>query len=221
MNCHHVKRRLVAAMVAPFPVLGMLLAASSPVVGQAGRNTLESPREACSGDNGGITLPSGFCATVFADNIGHARHLAVSLSGIVYVNTWSGRYYGNDKPPPGGFLVALQDTKGDDHADVNVRFGDSAAAGSHGGTGIALYRDWLYAEVNDRIVRYQLPVGTTAPTAAPEVVVSGLPLSGDHPMHPFVIDARQSLCGPRLGNQFLPGPKPDGRLSRPQSLYRT
>jgi hypothetical protein len=28
---------------------------------------------ACSGDNGGITLPPGFSATVFADNIGHPR----------------------------------------------------------------------------------------------------------------------------------------------------
>jgi glucose/arabinose dehydrogenase len=193
MNRHHLKRSLIAAMVAPFPLVGMLLAESSPVVGQAGRNTLGSPHETCSGDNGGITLPSGFCATVFADNIGHARHLAVSPSGIVYVNTWSGRYYGYDKPPAGGFLVALQDTKGDGHADVNVRFGDSLAAGSHGGAGIALYKDWLYAEVNDRIVRYQLPAGTTVPTAAPEVIVSGPPLSGDHPMHPFVIDAQGNL----------------------------
>jgi hypothetical protein len=27
----------------------------------------------CGGDNGGITLPSGFCATIFADNLGHAQ----------------------------------------------------------------------------------------------------------------------------------------------------
>jgi hypothetical protein len=33
--------------------------------------------------------------------------LAVASNGVVYVNTWSGRYY-HDTPPPGGFLIALQ-----------------------------------------------------------------------------------------------------------------
>src|SRR5271166_3794889 len=148
---------------------------------------------ACAPDNGGITLPDGFCTTVFADRIGHARNLVVSPSGVVYVNTWSGRYYGNDKPPAGGFLVALQDTKGNGHADVNIRFGQTVADGSAGGTGIALHNGALYAEVNDRIVRYALPAGTLAPTEAPEVIVSGLPLTGDHPMHPFAIDAEGHL----------------------------
>jgi hypothetical protein len=36
-----------------------------------------------------------------------------------------------------------------------------------------------YAEVNDRIVRYELPAGATAPTAPPQIVVSDLPLTGD------------------------------------------
>ena len=82
---------------------------------------------ACVGDNGGITLSPGFCATVFADKLGHARHLAVAPNGVVYVNTWSGRYYHNDTPPPGGFLIALQDTKGDGQADKIVRFGPTKA----------------------------------------------------------------------------------------------
>src|SRR5262245_52848117 len=86
-------------------------------------------------DQSGLSLPSGFCASVFADNIGHARHLVVAPSGVVYVNTWSGRYFGNDKPPAGGFLVALQDTKGEGRADVVTRFGPGAASGNAGGTG--------------------------------------------------------------------------------------
>jgi hypothetical protein len=93
---------------------------------------------ACVGDNGGITLSPGFCATVFADKLGHARHLAVAPSGVVYVNTWSGRYYHDDTPPPGGFLVALQDTKGDGRADKIVRFGPTKVEGNAGGTGVAL-----------------------------------------------------------------------------------
>src|SRR5262245_47901588 len=67
---------------------------------------------ACSGSHD-FSLPSGFCATIFADKLGHARHLAVAPDGTVYVNTWSGSYFGNDKPPAGGFLVALKDSKGE------------------------------------------------------------------------------------------------------------
>src|SRR6516165_3080990 len=77
--------------------------------------------DACAGDNGAITLSPGFCATVFADKLGHARHLVVAANGVVYANTWSGRYYHDDTPPPGGFLIALQDTKGDGRADKIVR----------------------------------------------------------------------------------------------------
>jgi glucose/arabinose dehydrogenase/cytochrome c5 len=152
-----------------------------------------TPASACADGNGGITLPPGFCASVFADDIGHARHLVVAPNGVVYVNTWSGRYYGNAAPHAGGFLVALKDTDGDGRADVNVRFGPDAASGNAGGTGIAFYDGALFAETNDRIVRYALPAGTVAPTAPPEVVLSGLPLTGDHPMHPFEIDAQGAL----------------------------
>ena len=76
-----------------------------------------------------LSLPNGFCATIFADKVGHARQLAVAPDGTVYVNTWSGVYYGNDKPPDGGFLIALKDTKGTGHADVNVRFGPTVRRG--------------------------------------------------------------------------------------------
>src|SRR5262249_10355997 len=121
MSCRHpncVNRSVAVGIIARFALVGILLAAGSPALAQANQSAPASglSGDACPGDNGGITLPRGFCATVFADNIGHARHLVVSPSGIVYVNTWSGRYYGNDRPPPGGFLVALQDTKGDGHA---------------------------------------------------------------------------------------------------------
>jgi glucose/arabinose dehydrogenase/mono/diheme cytochrome c family protein len=180
-----------AAMI--FTIIGMLLATGSSSTARYARHTAPTPTEACADDNGGLTLPAGFCATVFADNVGHARHLVVAPNGVVYVNTWSGRYYHHDTPPAGGFLVALQDTTGDGRADVNVRFGESVESGSAGGTGIALYHGALFAEVDDRIVRYALPAGVIAPTGAPEVIVSGLPLTGDHPMHPFAIDVQGDL----------------------------
>src|SRR5262245_12203748 len=187
---HHHAARLTAITL---PIFGLLLAAEPLSSAQAQTTAAAPPTGACPSDNSGITLPPGFCATVFADNIGHARHMVVAPNGVVYVNTWSGRYYRNDTPPPGGFLIALQDTHGDGHADTIVRFGDTREQGSAGGTGIALYNGALYAEVNDRIVRYALPTGTIAPTGAPDVIVSGLPLTGDHPMHPFAIDAQGAL----------------------------
>jgi glucose/arabinose dehydrogenase/mono/diheme cytochrome c family protein len=141
----------------------------------------------------GLTLPDGFCATVFADSIGHARHIAVGSNGTVYVNTWSGRYYGNDTPPAGGFLVAIRDTTGDGRADVTARFGDSVKSGGTGGTGIALYDGALYAEANDKILRYALQAGSITPAGVPHVVVDRLPLTGDHPAHPFAIDSSGAL----------------------------
>src|SRR5438309_176389 len=42
-------------------------------------------RIACASDNGGITLPSGFCASIFADSIDGARHIAVAPNGDVFV----------------------------------------------------------------------------------------------------------------------------------------
>ena len=110
-------------------------------------------------------------------------------NGVLYVNTWSGRYYGNDTPHAGGFLVALQDTTGSGKADVNRRFGETVRSGGAGGTGIGFFQGALYAESNDKIVRYALPAGSIVPQGASETVVAGLPLGGDHPMHPFAIDA--------------------------------
>lgn len=168
----------------------LLLTFLASLWGQTAKNTKAS---SCAADDTGLTLPAGFCATVFADSIGHARHLTVSPGGVVYVNTWSGRYYGNDVPHAGGFLVALQDKGGAGKADVVERFGETVQTGGAGGTGIGLYKDRIYAEINDRIVRYPPLAGSILPRGAPETIVSGLPLGGDHPMHPFLIDARGSM----------------------------
>ena len=148
---------------------------------------------ACPGGTAGLSLAPGFCATVFADGIGHARHLVVAPDGTVFVNTWSGRYYHNVPPHPGGFIVALKDTKGQGKADQIERFGMTPANGGHGGTGIALYGGKVYAEEADRIDSYPWKPGEKAPTGKGTVVVTGMPLGGDHPMHPFIIDAKGQM----------------------------
>jgi glucose/arabinose dehydrogenase len=128
--------------------LGALYVVSSAASAQSSQT--------CPKDAAGLRLPPGFCATVFADGIGHARHMVVAPNGVVYVNTWSGRYYGNSAPPDGGFLVALQDTAGNGTANVVERFGETVHSAGAGGTGIGLYKGALYAEINDQIVRYAL-----------------------------------------------------------------
>jgi hypothetical protein len=109
--------RLFARLVGAASLLAAALFLSAPT------RLIESAHaagsaQACTSDFGGITLPKGFCATVFADNIGHARQMAVAADGTLYVNTWSGVYYKNDEPPKGGFLVALKDADHDGHAEV-------------------------------------------------------------------------------------------------------
>jgi glucose/arabinose dehydrogenase len=183
----------------------------------------------CTGDNGGLTLPAGFCATVFADSLGHVRHLVVAPNGDVYANTWSGSYYPEGHTPSAPFLVALRDTNRDGRADVIARFGDSLASGGAGGTGIALYHGALYAESKDKIVRYAMD-GSFVPKGAPVTIVSGLPLTGDHPMHPFAIDSAGNLfvdlgtkrnsCQMKNRTLESPGIKPCTELETRGGIWR-
>ena len=193
-------------------------------------NTVKTKSASCSNDDSGLKLPAGFCATVFADGIGHARHIAVASNGVVYVNTWSDPDYGPAKPPAGGFLVALHDKTGTGKADIIERFGETVESGGAGGTGIGIYQGAIYAEINDRIVRYSLPSSGLVPQSPPETVVSGLPLGGDHPMHPFIISQEGSLyvdvgsatnsCQPQNRQPNIPGANPCTELETRGGIWR-
>ena len=183
-------------MTKPFSTRTVLAAACAAAFGLAfigPRAPLSAASEPapddCAPDNGGLSLPSGFCATVFAENLGHARHMTVAADGTVYVNTWNyPDYFPGSPVPAGGYIVALKDRDGDGVADVTERFGSTPRRGGQGGTGIALWNGALFAEEGSTIVRYALTPGASVPAGAGEVVVSGLVMKGDHPMHPFAID---------------------------------
>ena len=68
-----MKRTLIAAMALGASALVFTAHAQSKV--------------ACDPDNGGITLPQGFCALVVADDVGTARHMAVASNGDLFVAT--------------------------------------------------------------------------------------------------------------------------------------
>src|SRR5437868_8860265 len=77
---------------------------------------------ACDPDNGGITLPEGFCALVVANDVGTARHIAVARNGDIFVATQSRG--GRGTPQTGGGVVALHDSKGDGKFDQREQIGD-------------------------------------------------------------------------------------------------
>ena len=147
-----------------------------------------SPRVQCDPNNAGITLPPGFCAVVVADLVidggpARARHLAVTPSGDVFVAINSPR---NQNPSFG--IIGLRDTDGDGRADQQSRFSPGL-----GGSGIAWGEALLYFGANDRVLRYRLPAGSLTPIGQPEVVVSGLPNTGDHISKTVVLADRRRL----------------------------
>ncbi len=131
-------------------VIAVLYCMGSNLLAQTKPNPPERKATSVCAAESALTLPAGFCATVFADGIGHARHLVVAPDGTLYVNTWSGDYYNFDQVHEGGFLVALQDKSGAGKAGTIERFGETVKTGGTGGTGIAFYNGAVYAESNDR-----------------------------------------------------------------------
>jgi len=223
--------RVCKTLLPCLAVAAALCVVHSMAPAQSGSNARKASKKSlCPSGDSGLKLPAGFCATVFADGIGHARHLVVAPSGVVYVNTWSGDYYDFDKVHEGGFLVALQDKTGAGKADVIERFGETEQTGGHGGVGIGMYKGSIYAEINDRIVRYSLPTGGIVPKDAPETIVSGLPLGGDHPMHPFIIGSDGSMyidvatetnaCQPKNRQPKVPGANPCTELETRGGIWR-
>ena len=134
-------------------------------------------RRICDDDNGGLTLPDGFCAVVVYDAKtatgapARIRHIAVAPNGDVFVANQSS---------PGGVL-ALRDTDGDGKADQTAQFGTSP------GNGIYFKNPYLYFAPDDRIERYQMSPASLTPVFGPEVIVSGLPADGSHRTKTIVV----------------------------------
>src|SRR4030095_6920894 len=141
----HVRivRRTLSAMLIPIA----LAACNASEAGNDGRAVAETTFAAkCVGDTAGLTLPAGICASIFADSIGHARHIAVASNGDVYV-TLEGTDP-SEKTVQLAAVIALRDTTRDGRADVTARIGGT------GNTGIALANGYLYVDEGAQIVRY-------------------------------------------------------------------
>ena len=159
-------------------MLGPLALCSGATFGQAGPLALsnDTPID----EDAGIRVPAGFDATVFADDLGRARHVAVRENGDVCVAL-------RQRAPDGG-VVALRDEDGDGAADRTEYFGE------HAGTGIAIHEGFLYAASDSAIYRYPLPEGDAlVPESGPESVVEGFPEQRSHASKAFAFDGSGSL----------------------------
>lgn len=116
----------------------------------------------CDSDNAGLSLPDGFCARVFADDVGNARHIVVAANGDVYV-ALEGR---------SGGILALRDTTGDGRADIEIE------TSGEGGSGIALRGDALYFSTPSTVLRYRIDETRFGVLGNPDTIVKGMPTGG-------------------------------------------
>ncbi len=134
----------------------------------------------CAADNAGLTLPPGFCAVVFASELGAVRHMVVAPNGdVLAVANRSSIGAEAGGGAPGGALLLLRDERGTGRADKVVRLA------SGGGSGMALSGGYLYATSGRAIVRYKYATGATA-VSAPDTIVSDFLFPG-HTAYNFVI----------------------------------
>ncbi len=166
-------------------MLGLTALASGCGKGQAGASRADPH---CDAGNGGISLPEGFCAAVYADAIGVARHVAVGPQHTLYValeapgQTSAGT---SRQREPGGIAV-LRDSDGDGRAEV-VRHIASA-----GGSGIALHDGFLYYSTPSTVERVRLSADGLAAAGPPDTIVSGIP-AGGHNSRSLAFDATGAL----------------------------
>jgi glucose/arabinose dehydrogenase len=174
-----VTMRPLSEAIRPRPmslVAGAIIAAAcggesaAPSIDSTGSN------RACGAPDASLSLPAGFCAGIFADRIGAARHVVVAPNGDVFVTIQGG-----------GPVMALRDVDHDGRADSVVRIGSGS-----GGTGIGLYGGYLYVDQGSQIVRYPLANGALRPSGASQSVVTGLP-TGGHDARNLAIDSQGNL----------------------------
>ena len=110
----------------------------------SGMNASSATSGAPCANDAGITLPAGFCASIFADSISKARYLAIAENGDLYVSIEGTNP--QDKTPRPAFF-ALRDANRDGRADQVEKVGE------RGNTGIALSGGYLYVGTDNGAVR--------------------------------------------------------------------
>lgn len=176
-------------------------------------------RPTCDPDNGGLTLPAGFCALVVHDGVGPARHLVVDDDGDIYVALQE------EAGQSTNGIVALRDTSGDGRADIVERFGE------YRGSGIEIIEDHLYFATDTSVVRYRLPTdGPLVPAGGAEMVIGGFLRQQTHAAKSLAygngnlwvgIGAPSNACGGSTDRQAgARGQDPCPELERQAGVWR-
>ena len=203
-----MRRIFVAfATVALVTFAGLILPAQS----------VKTALPACDPSNGGIKLPSGFCALVVAENLGIGRHLAIAKNGDIFVALRN-----KDANTRGG-IVALRDTNGDGRADAQERFGED------GGTSIVLRNGYLYFARDTAVVRYPMKEGQLKPSGPAEIIAT-LPEQRGHTAKGMAFDGKGGLyvnvgapsnaCQEKDRQKGSPGQKPCSLLEQHGGVWR-
>lgn len=132
-------------------------------------------------DNAGLTLPNGFKAHLFAENIGTARHIAISQNGVVFAKL-------NRADKEGRSIIRLEDANKDGISDKITGWAN------FGGTGIYLHGNHLYASSNQAVFKYQLDAKDEVINSLnPITVVSGLIDRRQHESKSITFDQANNL----------------------------
>ena len=131
-------------------------------------------------DNAGLKLQPNFGAIVTADNLGRARHMAVSGAGDLYVKLR------NINEGENG-IIALRDN------DNNGIMDEQKGFMPYGGTGIAVYDDYLYCSSDSVIYRYKLTPGELVPKSEMELIATGFPKQNPHATKPMTFDGEGNM----------------------------
>ena len=160
---------------------------------------------ACDPDNGGLTLPPGFCARGQQKSRRGASP-TVAPNGDLYVALDGG-------------VAALHDADGDGRFEVTEKFGQGST------TGIELRDGYLWVAKMNSVERYKMTPGQLKPAGAPEVVASGLEGAQEHGDKGIAFDGKGSFyvnvgapsnaCQARDRTKVArAGPMPDPRTAR-------
>lgn len=131
--------------------------------------------------NAGLTTPQGFSAVKLIEGLGKVRHLIVTPKGNIYARL--------AKPVNGHGTLLLTENQG--KAAVKSGFGD------YGGTGVQLYKGYLYVSSNSEIFRYKVDDNENViHPGSPETIVTGLVDQGTHETKSIMMD--------NAGNMYIP-----------------
>jgi glucose/arabinose dehydrogenase len=205
----------VAALTSLIAARGGGRAAALPPAAAAAAADGRAP--ACAPDNGGITLPPGLCAIVFADTLIQARHLVVAPNGDVIVSVQGGRNAG---------IVIFRDTNSDGVADSRTQFARGFTSSE-----VSLFDNHLYTENGTDILRYTYKRGQLVADGPPDTIVAGLPPGGNHPRKTFAIGrdgsiyvnvgSEDNICTTHAKDAIAtPGPDPCTERDRRAGIWR-